>query len=68
MPWPAPDGLPHIKGGDESTTIMLSMTALNGILFAYSDETMQNGWTLSIEQNVDGWNMGTIYRAPRKPE
>ena len=60
----APDALPHIEGGgDEGGTILLSMTAPDGILFEYLDETMQNGWTLSIAQYVDAWNEHTTYGA-----
>ena len=45
------------------------MTAPDGILFEYFDESMQNGWTLSIEQYVDAWNNGTPYGAlPRSAE
>ena len=58
----APDALPHIEGGgDEGGTILLSMTAPDGILFEYLDETMQNGWTLSIAQYVEAWNEHATY-------
>ena len=61
----AADALPHHEsGGDHGGTILLSMTAPNGILFEYFDENMQNPWTLSIEQYVDAWNNGTVYGAP----
>ena len=64
----APDALPHIEGGgDDGGTILLSMTAPDGILFEYFDENMQNGWTLSIEQYVDAWNKGTTYGATPPP-
>ena len=60
----SPDALPHVEcGGDEGGTILLSMTAPDGILFEYFDENMQNGWTLSIEQYVDAWNKRTPYGA-----
>ena len=60
----SPDALPHIEcGGDEGGTIVLSMTAPDGILFEYFDENMENGWTLSIEQYVDAWNKRTPYGA-----
>ena len=50
-------------------TVLLSMTAPDGILFEYLDENMENGWTLSIEQYVDAWNKGTPYgTAPRPAE
>jgi hypothetical protein len=60
----SPDALPHVEcGGDEGGTIILSMTAPDGILFEYFDETMKNGWTLSIEQYVEAWNKRTPYGA-----
>ena len=60
----SPDALPHVEcGGEEGGTVLLSMTAPDGILFEYFDENMQNGWTLSIEQYVDAWNQGTPYGA-----
>ena len=58
------DALPHDEwGGAEGGTVLLSMTAPDGILFEYFDENMQNGWTLSIEQYVESWNNGTVYGA-----
>jgi hypothetical protein len=60
----AADALPHHEcGGDEGGTILLSMTAPDGILFEYFDENMQNPWTLSIQEYVDAWNNGTVYGA-----
>lgn len=60
----AADALPHVEGGgDDGGTILLSMTAPDGILFEYFDESMQNGWTLSIAQYVDAWHNGTVYGA-----
>lgn len=58
----SPDALPHTEsGGDAGGTVLLSMTAPDGILFEYFDENMQNGWTLSIAEYVDAWNAGTAY-------
>ena len=60
----AADALPHDEwGGAEGGTVLLSMTAPDGILFEYFDENMRNGWTLSIEQYVESWNNGTVYGA-----
>ena len=60
----SPDALPHVEcGGDEGGTIVLSMTAPDGILFEYFDENMENGWTLSVAQYVDAWNKGTDHGA-----
>ena len=59
-----PDALPHHEnGGETGGTVVLSMTAPDGILFEYFDEGMENGWTLSISQFVDSWENGTVYGA-----
>ncbi len=65
----SPDALPHIEcGGDDGGTVLLSMTAPDGILFEYLDESLSNGWTLSIAQYVDAWNNGATYGlAPTAP-
>ena len=56
------DAHPHEEhGGDTGGTVLLSMTAKDGILFEYFDANMQNGWTLSIEDYVHSWNNGTAY-------
>ena len=58
------DAHPHDEnGGEEGATVLLSMTAPDGILFEYFDENMENGWTLSIEEYVESWNNGTAYGA-----
>ena len=63
----SPDALPHIEcGGDDGGTVILSMTAPDGLLFEYFDETMTNRWTLSIAQFVESWNIGGIHGV--KPE
>jgi hypothetical protein len=60
----SPDALPHIEGGGEQGgTVILSMTAPDGVLFEYFDENMENGWTLSIAQFVEAWDKGTAYGA-----
>ena len=59
-----PDALPHLEhGGENGGTVMLSMTAPDGVLFEYFDEDMENSWTFTIEQYVDSWNNGTAYGA-----
>jgi len=56
------DALPHDEhGGQDGGTILLSMTAVDGLLFEYFDENMANGWALSIEEYVDNWNKGVIH-------
>lgn len=58
----APDALPHTEcGGDDGGTVILSMTAPDGILFEYFDENMENPWTLSIAEYVDAWNRNEVY-------
>ncbi len=58
------DAHPHDEhGGDSGATVLLSMTAPDGILFEYFDEHFQNGWTLSITEYVESWNNGTVYGA-----
>ena len=60
------DAHPHDEyGGDAGGTVMLSMTAPDGVLFEYFDENMENGWTVSIEEYVDAWKRGTIHGMPR---
>ena len=61
----AADAYPHDEyGGDEGGTVLLSMTAPDGVLFEYFDENMDNRWTVSIEEYVESWNNGTIHGAP----
>ena len=58
------DAHPHDEhGGDEGGTVLLSMTAPDGILFEYFNENMKNGWTLSIGEYVENWNNGTVHGA-----
>lgn len=58
----SPDALPHIEfGGNDGGTVILSMTAPDGILFEYFDETMKDGWTLSVQQFVDAWNSHKVH-------
>ena len=62
------DALPHVEcGGDNGGTIILSMTAPDGILFEYFDDDMKNGWTLSIAEYVDAWNTGAAYGTAPSP-
>lgn len=58
------DALPHTEcGGDMGGTVILSMTAPDGILFEYFDAEMKNPWTLSVAEYVEAWNNGTVYGA-----
>ncbi len=56
------DAHPHDEhGGDGGGTVLLSMTAPDGILFEYFDENMANPWTVSIEEYVESWHNGSVY-------
>lgn len=56
------DAHPHDEyGGSEGATVLLSMTAHDGILFEYFDENWENGRALSIGEYVESWNKGTPY-------
>lgn len=58
------DALPHDEyGGAQGGTVLLSMTATDGVLFEYFDENMENGWTLSIEQYVRSWEDNQVHGA-----
>ena len=56
------DAHPHDEyGGKDGGTVLLSMTAPDGILFEYFDDNMMNGRTLSIDEYVKSWEDGTVY-------
>ena len=58
----AADALPHIEhGGNDGGTVLLSMSAPDGVLFEYFDEHMQSTGTVSIQEYVDSWNSGIAY-------
>lgn len=58
----AADAIPHLEhGGDHGGTVLLSMTALDGILFEYFDESMNSTGTVSINQYVQSWVKGIAY-------
>lgn len=53
------DALPHFEhGGEDGGTVLLSMSAPDGILFQYLDEDLKDGPTLSIQEFVDAWQKG----------
>ena len=59
------DAYPHLEhGGDHGGTVLLSMTAPDGILFEYFDEYMNSTGTVSITQYVHSWIAGTAYGKP----
>lgn len=56
------DALPHIEhGGDQGGTVLLSMSAPEGLLFEYFDADMQSTGTVSISQYVESWESGKAY-------
>jgi hypothetical protein len=56
------DAHPHDEhGGDGGGTVLLSMTAPDGILFEYFDADWAQPWTVSIEEFVDAWHGGAAY-------
>ena len=56
------DAQPHDEfGGPEGGTVLLSMSAPDGQLFEYSNDTNTKTWTLSIDQYVDSWERGELY-------
>jgi len=56
------DALPHDEhGGKDGGTVLLSMTASDGILFEYFDEDGECLRSLSIDEYVASWNAGWIY-------
>lgn len=58
------DAHPHDEyGGKDGGTVLLSMTAPDGVLFEYFDDNMMNGRTLSIDEYVKSWEDGTVYGA-----
>jgi len=48
-------------GGDAGGTVLLSMTASDGVLFEYFDANMNNPWKLSLEAYVESWHNGGVY-------
>lgn len=60
----AADALPHIEhGGAQGGTVLLSMTAHDGLLFEYFDDDLNSTGTVSIAEYVDSWTKGLPYGA-----
>ena len=58
------DALPHIEhGGERGGTVLLSMTAPDGLLFEYFDDEMNSTGTVSITEYVNSWTQGVPYGA-----
>ena len=60
------DAHPHLEhGGADGGTVLLSMSAPDGVLFEYLDEEMRGTHTLSIQEFVDAWDQGVAHGARR---
>lgn len=58
----AADALPHVEhGGEQGGTVLLLMTAPDGLLFEYFDDDLQSTGTVSITEYVDSWIRGVPY-------
>ena len=56
------DALAHDEhGGTNGGTVLLSMTAKDGVLFEYFDADGNHQSYLTIEDFVASWNAGTVY-------
>jgi hypothetical protein len=58
------DALPHDEwGGSAGGTVLLSMTAVNGVLFEYFEHDMSRSWSLSLQEYVSNWHDGLVHGA-----
>ena len=56
------DAKPHREhGGESGGTVLLSMLALDGVLFEYFGPEPDDSWTVSIAEFVKSWDSGEIY-------
>jgi len=61
------DASPHLEhGGKSGGVVLLSMLALDGILFEYFGEAPDDKWTVSVEEFVRDWNSGISYGSRRR--
>ncbi|MBM3395324.1 MAG: hypothetical protein FJY37_11935 [Betaproteobacteria bacterium] len=62
------DALPHLEhGGEQGGTVLLSMSAPDGVLFEYLDENLRSTHQLSIQEFADAWNQGVPFGTPLSP-
>lgn len=60
------DASPHLEhGGESGGVVLLSMVALDGILFEYFGEAPDDTWTVSVSEFVRDWNSGVSYGSKR---
>ena len=61
------DASPHLEhGGKSGGVVLLSMLALDGILFEYFGEAPDDKWTVSVEEFVRDWDSGRSYGSRRR--
>lgn len=61
------DARPHLEhGGRSGGIVLLSMVALDGILFEYFGETPNDKWTVSVSEFVRDWDSGVSYGSKRQ--
>jgi len=61
------DASPHLEhGGKSGGVVLLSMLALDGILFEYFGEAPDDKWTVSVEEFVRDWDSGRSYGSKRR--
>jgi hypothetical protein len=53
-------------GGKGGGVVLLSMVALDGILFEYFGETPDDKWTVSVSEFVRDWDSGVSYGSKRQ--
>jgi hypothetical protein len=61
------DASPHLEhGGKSGGVVLLSMLALDGLLFEYFGEAPDDKWTVSVEEFVRDWDSGRSYGSRRR--
>ena len=59
------DALPHLEhGGEGGGTVLLSMSAPDGVLFEYLDDNYCGVHRLTIQEFADAWNQGVPFGTP----
>ncbi len=59
------DALPHLEhGGENGGTVLLSMSAPDGILFEYLDEALRPTHRLSIREFAEAWEQEVPFGTP----
>jgi hypothetical protein len=59
------DALPHLEhGGENGGTVLLSMSAPDGVLFEYLDDDYRGIHRLTIQEFADAWTQGVPFGTP----